>query len=169
MASLKDLGLRIQLGHPIGVHCINPKPAVGDNFTIIDSNGVHSVALDFCACETAASLTAQLLRKGLFPATVKSPRSAVTFRALRHFQILSFQSKVSAHEFYYALVRQTNNIFTPPQVSNCEICCILSTEHQLRRFVVPVHPALGCAAEPAPSRRVSGGSGGDVRAVRGER
>src|SRR6202034_1688518 len=114
----KDIGLRIQLGHAFNTHCINPQPSAGGEFTIIDDNGIHSVALDFCACETAASHTSQLLRKQLFPATDKSPRTAATFGVLRHFQILSFESKLSAFEFYNAISRQTNNITSPPPVSS---------------------------------------------------
>jgi hypothetical protein len=116
--TLKDLGLRIQLGHPVGIHCVNPQKSAGDDFTVIDSNGVHSVALDYCACETAPSAIAQLLRKQLFPATTKFPRTAATFGVLRRFQILSFESKVSVFEFYNALSRTTNNLTSPPPVSH---------------------------------------------------
>jgi hypothetical protein len=114
--TLKTLGLRIQLGHVSTEHCINPQTAIQDEFIVIDANGIHSVALDFCACETAPATVAQLLRMQLFPATAKSPRSAATFRVLRQFQILSFESKVSAFEFYYSLSRNTNNIDVRPSV-----------------------------------------------------
>ncbi|KAG1768280.1 hypothetical protein EV702DRAFT_1253494 [Suillus placidus] len=36
--SLKNLGLHIQLGHPIGQHCILPHQAFNDNFILIDTD-----------------------------------------------------------------------------------------------------------------------------------
>ena len=116
--TLKDLGLRIQLGHALGVRCLNPRPATGNEFTVVHSNGIHSVALDFCACETAPGRIAQLLRSRLFPATAISPRAAATFHVLQHFQVLSFESKVSAFEYYNTLSQLTDNIISPPPVGN---------------------------------------------------
>ncbi|KAG2153817.1 hypothetical protein DEU56DRAFT_868442 [Suillus clintonianus] len=39
--SLKKLGLRIQLGHPIGQRCILPHKAFNDDFVIMDTDGIH--------------------------------------------------------------------------------------------------------------------------------
>lgn len=115
--TLAKLGLRVQLGHSQNSRCLNPRPATGNEFVVTHSNGVHVIALDFCACETAPSVVSQLLRSRLFPATARFPRSAATFHVLQEFQILSFESKVSAFEFYNALARLTNNIMSPPSVS----------------------------------------------------
>ncbi|KAG1746445.1 hypothetical protein EDB19DRAFT_1894208 [Suillus lakei] len=113
--SLKSLGLRIQLGHRIGLRCNNPTPALNDDFVVIDVNGVHTIGLDFCGCETAQLHVTQLLQVRLFPATTVKPKTAATFRALEYFQILSFESKASALEFYHTVVRLTDNtgIHTP--------------------------------------------------------
>ncbi|KAG2107820.1 hypothetical protein DEU56DRAFT_920537 [Suillus clintonianus] len=51
----------------------------------------------------------QLLRMRWYPATVSEPRTAATFTVLQHFHILSFESKVSAYEFYQSLARRTDN------------------------------------------------------------
>ncbi|KAG2144236.1 hypothetical protein DEU56DRAFT_937900 [Suillus clintonianus] len=107
--SLKDLGLRVQLGHPVGQRCILPQQVSKDEFVLIDTNGIHELGLDFCGCETSNSHVRQLLRHGWFPSTATDPRTAATFRLLRHFQILSFESKASAYEFYHSLVRLTDN------------------------------------------------------------
>ncbi|KAI6142305.1 hypothetical protein EDD17DRAFT_1711602 [Pisolithus thermaeus] len=107
--SLKSLGLRIQLGHAPGQTCGNPKRAFNDDFTVLDSHGIHAVAIDYCDCESAKSLVQQLLRVSWFPATTVNPRSATTFRLLQEFQLLSFESKVSAYEFYHSLARNSDN------------------------------------------------------------
>lgn len=51
----------------------------------------------------------QLLRYRLFPATVQNPTTAATFRALHHFQILNFETKCSAHDYFQTLLRETDN------------------------------------------------------------
>ncbi|KAF8889255.1 hypothetical protein BD779DRAFT_1671827 [Infundibulicybe gibba] len=114
--NLKALGLRIQLGHQVGEPCLSPQPACSEGFTVIDINGIHEVALDFCNCQTAQLHFVQLLRYRWLPATVSQPKMACTFRALKHFQILSFESKTSAFEFYSTLVRLTVNTgINPPK------------------------------------------------------
>lgn len=111
-STLQALGLRIQLGHGINGHCINPIAAPGDDFVIIDCNGIHKVALDYCGCTSAAKETVQLLRARLYPATVKAPQTAATFNMLEFFQLLTFDSKASAFEYYHALTRRTDNTGT---------------------------------------------------------
>ncbi|KIJ58413.1 hypothetical protein HYDPIDRAFT_81314, partial [Hydnomerulius pinastri MD-312] len=112
--TLKALGLRIQLGHPPGQRCVNPRRAFNDDFVVMDSLGIHEVSLDFCSCETAKDHVTQLLRMRWFPATPTDPRSAATFRVLEAYQLLSFESKASALEFYQSLARLTNNTGLPP-------------------------------------------------------
>ncbi|KAH7906698.1 hypothetical protein BJ138DRAFT_1219360 [Hygrophoropsis aurantiaca] len=107
--SLKKLGLRIQLGHSTGDKCVAPTRAHGDDFTVVDSHGIHEVALDFCGCERMQNHTNQLLRMAWFPSTTDDPKTAATFRVLEQFHLLSFESKVSSHEFYHALARLTDN------------------------------------------------------------
>ncbi|KAF8871631.1 hypothetical protein BD779DRAFT_1453711, partial [Infundibulicybe gibba] len=108
--TLKALGYRFQLGHPIGEECMAPRSASGDSFVVIDVNGVHEVGLDFCNCETSELSYVQLLRFGWLPATIDNPKTAGTFHVLKYFQLLSFVSKVSAYEFYKALARLSDNV-----------------------------------------------------------
>ncbi|KAF8132456.1 hypothetical protein EV363DRAFT_1163307 [Boletus edulis] len=107
--SLKAIGLRIQLGHLPSEKCLNPQRAFDDDFVVIDSHGIHEVAVDFCHCEHGKDHTRQLLRMCWFPSTSVNPRSAVSFRLLEEFQLLSFESKASAYEFYRALARRQDN------------------------------------------------------------
>ncbi|KAF8429324.1 hypothetical protein L210DRAFT_3418879 [Boletus edulis BED1] len=108
--SLKDLGLRIQLGHPRGVKCYWPISAVKDDFVVIHTNGVHSVGLDFCGCELAEQTSQQLLRVRWFPASSDKPRTAASFAVLKQFHLLSFESKVSTYEYYNALMRMSDQV-----------------------------------------------------------
>ncbi|KAG1856429.1 hypothetical protein F4604DRAFT_1931841 [Suillus subluteus] len=110
--TLKALGVRFQLGHPIGFQCINPIPTFNNNFIILNYNGVHEVGLDFCGCESAQPHITQLLHVCLFPATTLDPKSAATFRVLEYFQMLSFESKVLAWEFYNTVAHLTDNTGT---------------------------------------------------------
>ncbi|KAJ7916080.1 hypothetical protein B0H13DRAFT_2231764 [Mycena leptocephala] len=109
--TLKTLGLRIQLGHwRRNDSCPVPTPCAGDDFVIIDNNGVHEVGLDFCGCGQGGLPTSQLLRASLWAATTMSPRTAATFAVLRRFQLLSFESKCGAYEFYQSLAREADNV-----------------------------------------------------------
>ncbi|KAG1878448.1 hypothetical protein C8R48DRAFT_745161 [Suillus tomentosus] len=92
---LKALGVRFQLGHPIGIQCINPKSASNNDFVVLDCNGVHEVGLDFCGCRSAQPHITQLLRVRLFPSTTTDPKSAATFS--------------SVWEFYNTVARLTDN------------------------------------------------------------
>ncbi|KAJ3503382.1 hypothetical protein NLJ89_g8461 [Agrocybe chaxingu] len=114
--SLKSLGLVIQLNHLDGV-CTNPATAFNNDFVIIDSNGIHEVALNYCACSGQVPQTTQLLRARLFPSTVVDPKTAATFDVLERFQLLSFTSKISAYKFYRSLSRLTDNtgVTTPKE------------------------------------------------------
>ena len=117
--TLKSLGLRLQLGHAIGDHCCNPKRAFGDEFVVINTNGIHDVALDFCGCGMAQTHVKQLLRAHLFPATIFDPKTAATFEVLEKYQLLSFESKASSYEYYQCLVRLTDNVgINPPKVNS---------------------------------------------------
>ncbi|KAH6916353.1 hypothetical protein BKA70DRAFT_1419261 [Coprinopsis sp. MPI-PUGE-AT-0042] len=111
--SLKDLGVRIQLGSHSGP-CPSPRRPTEDKFTIIHSGGIASVGLDFCGCASSTSHFIQLLRHRLFPATVGEPQTAATFDVLENFQMLSFTSKISAFDFVTALQCRTDNTGTAP-------------------------------------------------------
>ncbi|KAJ8584343.1 hypothetical protein M405DRAFT_866304 [Rhizopogon salebrosus TDB-379] len=119
--SLKDLGLHVQLGHPVGESCLLPQRAFNDDFTLIDTNGIHTIGLDFCGCETAQVRTKQLLRAAWFPATSIDPRTAATFRILQQYHLLSFESKASGYEFYQSIARLTDNTGLLPRKDRYEV------------------------------------------------
>lgn len=108
--SLKSVGLVIQLNHRGQRTCSNPEANTGGAFTIIDLDAIHSISLNFCACGYGSqSRYIQLLRAGLFPVTSEHPRAAITFRTLELFELLSYESKVSAYEYHRTLLRLTDN------------------------------------------------------------
>ncbi|KAJ7247834.1 hypothetical protein C8J57DRAFT_721276 [Mycena rebaudengoi] len=109
--TLRDLGLRVQLGHWEGYEhrCPVPESVRGDVFVIMDDHGIHEVNVDFCGCGGGGSHNIQLMRAGLYPATTTNPRTAATFALLRRFHLLSFESKCSSYEFYHSLAREKDN------------------------------------------------------------
>ncbi|KAK0467413.1 hypothetical protein IW261DRAFT_1553874 [Armillaria novae-zelandiae] len=106
---LRELGLQYQVGHLTGEVCPHPQAAFGNRFTIIDTNGIHDVTLDFCSCMRRHSFALQLQGSWLFPATDTEPHTAITTAALEQFQMLTFMGKISAYEYYHSLVCLTNN------------------------------------------------------------
>ncbi|KAJ6518332.1 hypothetical protein C8R47DRAFT_959834, partial [Mycena vitilis] len=113
--TLKQLGLRIQLGHwnPGNPRCSAPESAVGNDFVIVDERAIHEVAVHFCGCG-GGSRARQLLRARLYPATGAAPRTAATFSVLRKFHLLSLEAKCSVYHFYHSLARGTNNTGLDP-------------------------------------------------------
>ncbi|KAJ7292455.1 hypothetical protein C8J57DRAFT_1042053 [Mycena rebaudengoi] len=115
--SLRNLGLRVQLGHGRkgkcpGVMALTAEArekAAKRDFCVVDSNGVHEVGVDFCICHLAQAHDVQLLRARLYPTTSAQPSSAGTIRILHKFHISSFESKCSAYEFYNGLAPETDN------------------------------------------------------------
>ncbi|KAG6835885.1 hypothetical protein H0H93_013691 [Arthromyces matolae] len=103
-----ELGYQLNLGH-LGDSCRNPRTV---KVAILHVNGIHQLRVNFCNCTQAVPEHVQLLRARLFPSTTIYPQTAATFELLRHFQLLSFMSKVSAFEFYQTLVRLTDNTGT---------------------------------------------------------
>ncbi|KAJ7242248.1 hypothetical protein C8J57DRAFT_1557922 [Mycena rebaudengoi] len=156
--TLRELGLRMQLGHWAGYEhrCPVPEPVRNDVFVLIDDHGIHEVSLDFCGCGSGVSHNVQLLRAGLYPATTTSPRTAATFSVLRRFHLLSFESKCSSYEFYHSLARETDNGGVKPPRNRY---------HEWRRMTreqglwgpEPGECALLCPACPHPGKNLPEG------------
>ena len=126
---MKDLGLNVQLGHPIGERCCKPRSVAKDKFVVLHSNGIHTISLSFCGCETAETYSRQLLCIRWLPATSDKPRTAATFRVLEDFHLLSLESKLSCYEFYSALSHCSDNTgLNPPKVRHDPLpqLCVLN-------------------------------------------
>ncbi|KAJ8699281.1 hypothetical protein PTI98_002412 [Pleurotus ostreatus] len=109
-STLRDAGLRVQLGHPPGKACACYTTV--NDFVVLHVNGIHTVTLRFCACDEAASHGSprqQLLRRQWFPATFEQPQTCATIRLLEHFHMQNLQGKVTLYDYYSALQKLTDN------------------------------------------------------------
>ncbi|KIY61963.1 hypothetical protein CYLTODRAFT_494956 [Cylindrobasidium torrendii FP15055 ss-10] len=103
--SLIHIGLVYQVGHG-GYPCVKPRsPQQRRTMTVIDTSGIHHVAVDFCACEDGQTISdwQQLFRDGLYPATTQAPQTCATFAVLDMYRMLLVSSALSVHKFIQAL------------------------------------------------------------------
>ncbi|KAG1884562.1 hypothetical protein F4604DRAFT_1878640 [Suillus subluteus] len=155
---LKSLGLRVQLGHTPGDHCYNPCPSAGNDFVVVDVNRIHEVALDFCGCDTAQLRYKQLLRMRWYPATTTDPQMAATFNVLEHYHLLSYESKVSAYEFYHNLSRCSDNTgLSPVRDRYSAFMRIVHEWHHLQQLRHAGELAVLCPACLHPDKNLSHG------------
>ncbi|KAJ7219933.1 hypothetical protein GGX14DRAFT_389351 [Mycena pura] len=112
--SLKDIGLRIQLGHPPRENCIHKYPG-HEEFVVLHDNGIHVVSVDFCGCvQRQVPWHIQLLRMGWYPATTNQPKTCATFACLGRFHSLSLYAKTTAYDFYSTLEYLTDGTCLKP-------------------------------------------------------
>ncbi|KAJ7689077.1 hypothetical protein B0H14DRAFT_2305015, partial [Mycena olivaceomarginata] len=99
-------GAALFLGHD-GWYC--PEAVRTRQFTLVDSNGIHATAVSFCGCRTEGGRPAadfqQLLRAGIFPGSVKDPKTGYTLSLLEQFRQHRNQDKGSLYDFVHVLQR----------------------------------------------------------------
>ncbi|KAF8954794.1 hypothetical protein BDZ97DRAFT_1927721 [Flammula alnicola] len=105
--SLKTLGLKIQLNHS-SMFCESPIPCHA-SILVLHTNGIHSVAIQYCGCSRAIPHHLQLLRRRLYPASQISVKTCATFELLRHLHKMALTTKASTYDFYRCLEKSTNN------------------------------------------------------------
>lgn len=110
ISRLREGGYVIHFGHG-GHQCPNASPDTDVHFNIIDTNGIHNTKVQFCGCSPSLLRHEQLLKMALFPATLRRPATAFTFRVLRQFHLLHVESKTAAYDFVGTLRRLTDNAF----------------------------------------------------------
>jgi hypothetical protein len=99
--------MRYTLGHGIREVCPMSKATLA-LFTVIHTDGLHRVSVDYCGCVDAPELWRQLMRVQWWPATVLDPRTAVTFQCLRQFEKLNGQGQITATDYYRGLTILTD-------------------------------------------------------------
>ncbi|KAG6809044.1 hypothetical protein H0H92_001819, partial [Tricholoma furcatifolium] len=100
------LGVRFPLGHG-GKHYAVPRMAHSE-FTVIHTNGIHSVLLEFCGCNLHYNHYQQLMDIAWFPSSTKDPRTCATYAVLQQFHTLNLQSKTMACDYYKTLTILTD-------------------------------------------------------------
>ncbi|KAJ7240115.1 hypothetical protein B0H12DRAFT_1251295 [Mycena haematopus] len=115
-------GAGVFLGHD-GLYC--PNAAAARPFTLVDSNGIHATSVSFCGCRAPDASVAlpefrQLLRAGIFPGSVKDPKTGYTLTLLESFRQHRNQDKGSLYDFVLVLQRLADPIFagTVPDIRN---------------------------------------------------
>ncbi|KIM52521.1 hypothetical protein SCLCIDRAFT_140978 [Scleroderma citrinum Foug A] len=79
--------------------------------TLVHTSGVHFCDVRYCNCPGAETSHLQLATAGLFPETVKEPRTAFTFQVLDDFIQDNVECGTSAMNYYSKLQRVTSNAF----------------------------------------------------------
>jgi hypothetical protein len=69
-------------------------------FMLIDVNGIHNLAVQFCECDSRIA--------DWWPATVCDPSTCTTFSVVRLFQNMNCLGKISAYHFLRGLELLTN-------------------------------------------------------------
>ncbi|KAG2050555.1 hypothetical protein BDR06DRAFT_983961 [Suillus hirtellus] len=133
------------------------------SLTIIHSTGVFTHNILWCHCPASPKQYLQLLKAGLFPASISQPQTAFTFNVLDNFLIDALKCKTSASSFFQKLRHLTNNAF-PDSVPD-QYHELMRVSYQWRdlmnqkRFEFghdslvkpgPGNLALFCAAYPQP-------------------
>ncbi|KAF9222185.1 hypothetical protein BS17DRAFT_796665 [Gyrodon lividus] len=81
----------------------------GNNLlTVVDTSGMHILAILPCKCPNHAPFQTQLLDVGLYSSTQKLPRMAFTFQVLDAFRLMNLECKVTAMSFNKYLRQITN-------------------------------------------------------------
>ncbi|KAF9470104.1 hypothetical protein BDN70DRAFT_821745, partial [Pholiota conissans] len=113
--SLKDIGLKIQLNHS-SMFCENPVPG-HVNMLVLHTNGLHSIAVQYCGCSRAIPHHIQLLRQRLYPASQLAVKTCATFELLHLLHKMSLATKASVYDFYRCLEWLTDGTGIKPQKS----------------------------------------------------
>ncbi|KAF9470843.1 hypothetical protein BDN70DRAFT_901798 [Pholiota conissans] len=113
--SLKDMGLTVQLNHS-SMFCENSIPCHA-NMLILHTNGIHSIAVQYCGCSRAIPHHIQLLRRRLYPASQISVKTCATFELLRHLHKMALTTKASTYDFYRCLDKLTDGTGIDPPKS----------------------------------------------------
>ncbi|KAJ6628808.1 hypothetical protein B0H10DRAFT_2209255 [Mycena sp. CBHHK59/15] len=106
----------VALGH-YGERCVDAAPA--RTFTLVESNGIHATAIKFCGCKTVKTVDGmrpapdfqQLLGAGIFPGSVKEPKTGYTLGVLEAYREERNQGKGSAYDFVRVLQRKADPFF----------------------------------------------------------
>ncbi|KAJ7237069.1 hypothetical protein C8J57DRAFT_1728061 [Mycena rebaudengoi] len=151
----------LSLGH-YGECC--PETDLARTFTLVDCNGIHATAIAFCRCKTAdgargAPEFLQLLCAGIFPGSIKEPKTGYTLNLLEYYRQQRNQGKGSAYNFVRVLQRTADPHFAGavPDIYGNFLAITRFHQHldviMKRGFAYDIEVALpGKSARPYPNR-----------------
>jgi hypothetical protein len=119
-----------------------------ETMVIVDTNGVFSQRVRWCACPDQLRRDMVLFRMGLFPATLDKPKTAFTFQLLDYFHLDQMECKTSASNFFNKLRRITNPTF-PHKVPVCDILILYSMLLTIFPFVESISRIDACLTSMA--------------------
>lgn len=100
-------GLQFGFDSPKSKHDDDGNPII----TVIDRSGVHEIGVRWCCCREAPGRDIQLMMAGLFPATIREPKTAFTFQVLGDFHLDNLECKTTPSQYFSRLRRLTNDEF----------------------------------------------------------
>lgn len=109
-SSLSVVGFSLPLGHN-GHPCPNRASGLGRMTTVVHTNGIHKLRVEYCYCTAGRSDALQLVDARLFPATMERPETVFTFTVLKNLHLHGLTSKKSTYDYFNALKRLTDNAF----------------------------------------------------------
>ncbi|KDQ49420.1 hypothetical protein JAAARDRAFT_200858 [Jaapia argillacea MUCL 33604] len=116
----------------------------GRNMNIVDVTGVHPMVVHFCRCIARKADFEQLLDAGIYPSSMKQPRTAFTFAVLDNFHITNLEFKTNTREYYQMIRRATHPAFLHQTMK------WNGFGHGPYKTPGPRELALWCAACPVP-------------------
>ncbi|TFK61216.1 hypothetical protein BDN72DRAFT_778500 [Pluteus cervinus] len=116
--SLYFLDLVVHLGHS-NRQCPHIKDSSVYKMTVVHTTGIQPLSITFCNCPTSKPRFLQLLGAKLFPATVNTPETALTFAFLEDLHIHTLCSKKSVYDHHCAIQRLTNAAATHDVPDRC--------------------------------------------------
>ncbi|KIY61940.1 hypothetical protein CYLTODRAFT_334914, partial [Cylindrobasidium torrendii FP15055 ss-10] len=116
-SSLRELGLVWSLRHP-GALCPSAPTGRTRRLTVADVDGYKTVQVQYCYCngrhfnpdDKNPGYAKQLLDAGLWPVTLKSPQTVITFGVIENFIHHNDADKKSSYSFCSALSAMTDAI-----------------------------------------------------------
>jgi hypothetical protein len=92
----------------VGRQCCHHTEPVSD-FTLLHTNGLHTIHVRFCGCPEAPSWHVQLLRTRWWASTATYPQTAATIDLLAAFCAVNLHARANATDYYRSLERLTDD------------------------------------------------------------
>ncbi|OJT08177.1 hypothetical protein TRAPUB_11843 [Trametes pubescens] len=106
--TLGDLGFLWHFGHAGGPCDTNH--SMPRRMTFIHEHGILDMDVKFCQCQGAPRQPEQLIAHGCWPATWKTPNTAITLSAMSTYHGLELQGQINVHDYVHFLRRQTDGV-----------------------------------------------------------